>query len=213
MAITTTTLSAAVAAIDLTINVASATGITAPNNQTGTGITWLKIDQEIMAVITVNGTFIGVLRGQNGTPAQAHLSGTLVNIGLPADYPATNTLFISGAAVTQTLGGLILNPIRLAGSADAIASTPGVYVVATAGVDAMTIVAPTAAQEGTVIMIHSLTANAHTLTCSTAAMFDGVAVAKTIATFATGFIGQGLSMKANNLGWHIFAKAGTITLS
>lgn len=214
MAITTTTLSAAVGVNDQFINVASATGITAPNNQTGSGITWLNIDQEYLLVIGVSGTVIQVLRGQSGTGSLAHLSGSIIQIGLPTDFPSQQYNMGTAQIVTALIGGLILDPIRLAGAADAIASTPGNYVIATAGVDAMTCVAPTAAQEGNVIMIHSLTAsNVHTLTCSTAALFDGVAVAKTIATWTTGFIGQGLIMKATNLTWNVIAKAGTITLS
>ena len=55
MAITATTLSAAVALTDTVVNVASATGITAPNYQVGdpiqgisSGITFLLIDQEML---------------------------------------------------------------------------------------------------------------------------------------------------------------------
>jgi len=50
MAITVTTLAGAVAINDKVVNVASATGITAPNDQTGVGITYLFIDQELMKV-------------------------------------------------------------------------------------------------------------------------------------------------------------------
>ena len=56
MAITATTLSAAAGKSDLTISVASATGITAPNFTTGAGITVLQIDQEYL-LVTGSGSF------------------------------------------------------------------------------------------------------------------------------------------------------------
>lgn len=86
MAINVTTLSSAVALTDLTVTVASATGITAPNNQTGAGQTFLLIEQELMQVNTVTGTVIGVSRGVNGTAAAAHATAVNVIAGIPTDF-------------------------------------------------------------------------------------------------------------------------------
>lgn len=203
MAITNTTLSAAVATTDLVINVASATGITAPNFQTASGITWLRIDQEFMLVTAVNGTFISVLRGQMGTPVQAHLINTAVVIGLPADFTQPSALFNNPTFPTYKVGGLGFQPIFLGGSADAIPSTvPGDYVVKTAGVDAMTLAAPTLANDGIVISVFSDTTNAHTIT-ATSLLANGTAL-KTTATFAA-FRGAGLILKASNLVWHVLS--------
>lgn len=92
MALNATTLSSAVAAgpsgTDYIINVASATGITAPNFTSGSGITWLMVEQEWMQVTGVNGTAINVLRGQLGSCAAPHLSGSVVLAGLPTDFPS-----------------------------------------------------------------------------------------------------------------------------
>jgi hypothetical protein len=214
MAITTTTLSAAVGTNDQFINVASATGITAPNNQTGTGITYLKIDQEYMLVVAVSGTAIQVLRGQSGSGNAAHLINDAVLIGLPTDFPNQQTKVNTLEAVTGTIGGLVLPPIKLGGSADAIPVTgPGNYIVTTAGVNAMTLAAPTAGQDGIVITVFSDTTNAHTIT-ATSLLANGTAL-KTTATFPA-FRGAGLILKASNLVWHVLsngASAGVVVLT
>lgn len=214
MAITNTTLSTAVATTDQIISVASATGITAPNLQNGTGITYLKIDQEVMLVLTVTSTFIGVLRGQMGTPVQAHLINTAVIIGLPSDFSQPNDLLNLATLVTANIGALILPPIFLGGSADAIPSTvPGNYIVKTSGVNAMTLAAPTLAQDGIVISVFSDTTNAHTIT-ATSLFANGTAL-KTTATFPA-FRGAGLILKASNLVWHVLssgATAGTVVFT
>lgn len=214
MAITNTTLSAAVLTTDTVINVASATGITAPNFQTGSGITWLRIDQELMLVIGVSGTVINVLRGQNGTPAQAHLVNTAVAIGLPGDFSQVNETLVAASIATATIGALNLPPVFLGGSADAIPSTvSGSYIVKTAGVNAMTLAAPTLANDGIVISVFSDTTNAHTIT-ATSLFANGTAL-KTTATFPAQR-GAGVILKASNLVWHVLsngASAGVVVFT
>jgi hypothetical protein len=80
-ALTTTTTSAIVALADTSLTVASATGITAPGS--GATFLYLLIDREILAVRTVSGTTIGVMRGQNGTRATVHVSGAAVTVVPP----------------------------------------------------------------------------------------------------------------------------------
>jgi hypothetical protein len=214
MAITNTTLSGAVTATDTVVNVASATGITAPNFQTGTGITWLRIDQESMLVMSVSGTVIGILRGQLGTPAQAHLVNTAVVIGLPSDFTPVNENFLAATVVGLNINQLAMQPIFLGGSADAIpAGVAGNYIIKTAGVDAMTLAAPTLAQDGNVITIFSDTTNAHTLT-ATSLLANGTAL-KTTATYPA-FRGAGLILKVSNLVYHVLsngASAGVVVLT
>jgi len=78
-ALTTTTTSAIVADGGTTsVQVASATGITAPG--TGATFVYLLVDRELMGVRTVNGTTIGVSRGQNGTRATPHINGAAVTV-------------------------------------------------------------------------------------------------------------------------------------
>lgn len=87
MAITATTLSGAVGSSDTVVNVASATGISAPVTTTGSGFTLMKIDNEMMFVTAVSGTAVSVQRGQWGTVVASHLTSTPVLVGAPSDFP------------------------------------------------------------------------------------------------------------------------------
>ena len=149
MAITTTTLAAAMGQADTFAIVASATGITAPNNQTGTGMTWLRINQEVMPVITVSGVVIGVLRGQNGTTATTHVSGE-VQIGLPADFGLFNELLGSLSVEQHHYRGLQATRNFLSGTADVIpAGVAAYYVIKTGSADAMTLLRRRRRRKGT----------------------------------------------------------------
>lgn len=210
MAITTTTLSTAVAAgpagVDTVINVASATGITAPNFTTGGGLTYLLIDQELMFVTAVSSTFITVQRGIAGTPAQPHVVNTQVLIGLPGDFPYFADYFKNPLAATMQYGARTYPAVLLAGTADAIPSTvPGFYVVKTGSADAMTLAAPGVAQEGNIIDVWSDTLFAHTIT-ATSLFANGTAL-KTTATFAA-FRGCGVTLRATNLVYHVLGQTG-----
>jgi hypothetical protein len=86
----------------------------------------------------------------------------------------------------------------------AVTIADGTVVFTKAGVAAMTLAAPTAAQEGTTIVFTSGTANAHTLT-ATGLLEDGVTGgAKDLATFAA-FVGASLTLQAINLKWHVIS--------
>lgn len=99
MSINATTLSAAIGANDTALLVASATGITAPNNQTGAGVTLLYVENEIMGVTAVNGTYVNVTRGLAGTQALAHSASAPVLAGLATDFPKFTPAI--GAFVTK----------------------------------------------------------------------------------------------------------------
>lgn len=86
MAVTSTTLSGAMAQTDIVANLTSATGVTAPNFQTGVGVTYLFCEEEVMQVYSISGTVAGVLRGQLGTAAVAHAALTPIAIGQAADF-------------------------------------------------------------------------------------------------------------------------------
>ncbi len=81
MSLNATTLSGAITSTQNSFGVASATGITAPQNQTGTGFTYLLIENELMFVTGVTGTVVTVLRGQGGTQAAAHAASCPVVAG------------------------------------------------------------------------------------------------------------------------------------
>ena len=216
MSITTTTLTSALAATDTFVHVASATGITAPNFQTASGITVLVIEQERMLVIGApNGTFVPVLRGQGGTQQVAHANGALVFIGLPTDFTAFIEIFGNLMTSSQTVESQVQNAIQLTGSADALlSSVPGYYVIKTAsnGVDAITLNTPVAADEGNVIDIWSATSAAHTVTAATACFAVGVTGNKTVCTFPA-FPGAGIKLRVCNLLYHVISSGGTGTNS
>jgi len=101
MSLTVTTLSAAIAASDTYFAVASTTGITAPVSTTGSGYTWLLVENEIMFVESVNTStlVVNVLRGQLGTQAVAHGATAPVAAGAYSDFsgfaPATSAFGVT----------------------------------------------------------------------------------------------------------------------
>lgn len=87
--LTQTTLSADVTGTATLLQVTSATGITglAPNNNitaSQPAQTSLFIDRELISVTSVNGTVIGVVRGQGQTVATPHRKGAMVLAGYPS---------------------------------------------------------------------------------------------------------------------------------
>ena len=136
MSINVTTLTGAVGLTDTQIGVASATGITAPVSTTGSGFTYLQVDQELMFVTAVSGTFISVLRGQLGTQATSHLISARVIAGLPSDFngfvPAQNVSAdatpYSNAPIGTDQTGATITPngsyFRFTGSTALVTITP-----------------------------------------------------------------------------------------
>jgi len=116
---------------------------------------------------------------------------------------------IEEAVRSSSLGGKDL--VALSGSTDAI--NPHVeanYVVTTAGVDAMTLAAPTTGtDDGIKIIITSATTNAHTLT-ATGLLGTGTASVN-VATFAAR-AGSGLTLVAYAGKWNVLSSVG-ITFS
>ena len=87
-ALTKTTLSGAVTLSQTSFQVASATGIVAPNafggpSQTAGLNTTLVVDNESMTVEAVSGTIVTVVRGANGTKAVSHSAAAVVWVGNP----------------------------------------------------------------------------------------------------------------------------------
>lgn len=216
MAITVTVLQGAITSQQTSLGVLSATGITAPNNQTGVGITILQIDQEQMLVTTApNGTAINSLvRGWNSTPAQAHKDGSQVQIGGPSDFPTVSALWPNPNVQTNSISAAqTLVSQWLAGLTDAIPLQAGNYTIKSVAVDAMTLAVPAAGQAGQVIMIYSDSAFAHTLTCPSAILQAGVTAGnKTVATFAA-FKGAGLTLLATAQGSYTVLSSTGITFS
>lgn len=216
MSIVATTLTAAITQSQTTIPVTSVTNITAPNWQTGAGITYLFVDQEFMLVTAVNTTtlVVSVARGWLGSQAQSHVTGSQVQSGLPTDFSIQQMYDLSATIKTLAIGQMISPATFLAGTADAIPnSVPGFYVVKTGSANAMTLAAPPASAEGNIIEIWSDTLFAHTLT-ATSLLANGTAL-KTTATFPA-FRGAGLRLRACNGVYHVMsngASAGIVVLT
>jgi hypothetical protein len=111
----------------------------------------------------------------------------------------------------QPINQTVQNGVTLAAASGAIALVPGTVVITKTGsLAAMTLAAPTAAQDGLTITVTSATAFAHTIT-ATSLIEDGVTGgAKTTATFAA-FAGATIVLVAYNLKWHtVSLKAVTV---
>lgn len=156
MAFNTTTLSSAVTANDVSIVVASATGV-AP------GVLG-RIDDEIFLVRKdyVSGTTVGVHRGQNGTQTSAHVSGANVTFGLGSDFadapaqtevtypyrkPRVIRSYSANGAITLPQAGQ-----------DMVAILNGTNALA------MTLANPTKDQDGNLLIIVANGKAAHTVT-------------------------------------------------
>lgn len=102
---------------------------------------------------------------------------------------------------------------ELSGTTDVIAPhQSGNYIIKTAGVDAMTIGAPTVGVDDNLsIAIFSDTANAHTLTAPSAIFATGKAGANlTVITFLAGR-GSGVVLRAYNGTWQLVGNSGPVT--
>jgi hypothetical protein len=111
----------------------------------------------------------------------------------------------------QPFSTVNVNGITLASANGAIALVPGTVVITKTGsLAAMTLAAPTAAQNGLILRITSSTAFAHTVT-ATGLFDDGVTGgSKTTATFAA-FAGASMAVMAYEGKWHTLSlKAVTV---
>lgn len=92
-----TTLSAAITTGNARIiQIASATGVTAPVNSTPSTYTFLYVDRELMDVESVSGTNVIVIRGAEGTQAVPHASAAIVFV-----IPANLTVSMGGGQSGQ----------------------------------------------------------------------------------------------------------------
>lgn len=145
--------------------------------------------------ITV-GTYV---YGAAGGKVSAVANGNVAGI-------ARETVTADGDVIeVMPINAIVQNLVTAYAANGAIALTPGTATLTKAGVNAMTLAAPTVAQEGLILNIVSQTANAHTIT-ATALLDDGVTGgAKTTATFAA-FAGASITLMASNLKWAVLGK-------
>lgn len=197
MALTRTTISAAIAADADIIPVTSASGFAAGN--------FLRVDNEYMMVVAVNGTNIQVRsRGDLGSAAAAHNSLAPATTGLLSDLP---NYPLGQAAQVDAQGQTIVT--ASVDGALAIPTQNTLVLVQKAGVCAMTLAAPTTAQDGLEVTILSATANAHTVTYT--AGFYGDTTSSDVATFAAK-VGASMTIKAQGGKWGVVSLAN-VTLA
>lgn len=185
MSLTRTTISAAITADATTIQVTSATGFSAGY--------LARINDEFVHVNQVDGTTVKVQRGKQGTPGRAHGILSVIVVGPYAD-------FLEDSAYTPHT--------YTYGAAGAITPKPGLHRLAAASAAAMTLVAPTADQEGQKLLFVATAAQAYTITLGSG-YFNGAT--NTVATWAAA-IGNCLEIIAINGNWCVTLNKN-ITLS
>lgn len=198
MAITATTLAAAVSADDQVIKATSATGATVGG--------FAKFDNEFAEIIAINGTTIEVRRtGEQGSAVVAHNILAPLVFGLWSDLPELGntqvvpTPRLRGDLVTVGADAAIACPVR---------DTVFTIMKATA-LASSTFANPSAAQDGLVVTFTSGTEAAHVVTFVN--LNDGTTGNHTTATFAA-FKGCSLTVVAVRGEWNVVAANGvTIT--
>lgn len=197
MALTRTTIAAAISADALTIPVTSATGFAAGN--------FIRVDNEYMMVVSITGTSINVRsRGDLGSAAVAHNILAPATTGLLSDLPN----FPMGQAAQVDPNAQTIVTASVDGALD-IPVQNTLVLVQKAGVCAMTLAAPTTAQDGLEVTILSATANAHTVTYT--AGFYGDTTSSDVATFAAK-VGASMTIKAQGGKWGVVSLAN-VTLA
>ena len=155
MALSATTLSAPCAASDAKITVASASGFAVGQP--------VLVENELMAqTAAAVGLVIPVRRGLDGTVQGAHASGGYVATGLGSDFPGPapgQEVVYSPAAPDGMQAGWSYFTYSIAGAIPVIS---GVHTINGSGATAMTIGAPTAAQEGAELTVISKNLHANT---------------------------------------------------
>lgn len=151
--------------------------------------------------ITAGNSVYGAASGKVSSVANANIVGV-----------AMETVTADGDVIeVMSNNGPVENVVTAYSANGAIAVAGGTAMLTKAGVNAMTLAAPTVAQEGAVITVVSQTANAHTIT-ATGLIDDGVTGgSKTTATFAA-FAGAAITLMASNLKWAVISK-NVVTIS
>lgn len=214
MAITQTNLTADLSATALKMFVASGTGFPTAGASTPQNYI-VRIDKEFMLakLQPVSGTITLSQRGYDGTAAVAHDTLSKVEVSaLPSDFagpsPGNSVSLPPYLPAQETLG-----EDRTFTSAEIAAwgNQPREFAITKATAAAITLVAPSKAQDGLTLVFTSLTAAAHVITATTL-LGDAVSGSPhTTATFAA-FIGATLTLKAENGIYNVVSSTGvTIT--
>jgi hypothetical protein len=116
------------------------------------------------------------------------------------------------SAQRDVLASTVQLPTPLTGSADVL-TAPGLFIVNSSGVDAMTLAQPTAGDQqsggddGKTLTVIDNGGHAHTITCAT----NGIINSHHLVTF-NGTIGSFVTLQAYNAVWYPLANSG-VTVS
>jgi hypothetical protein len=186
MSLTATTLSAACGANDGSINVTAATGFVAKN--------LIRVDDELMRVLVVDGTRVDVARGLRGTRAVAHNALAFAVTGLTTDF-----------SQLQAIGPLAPLPrtYTLGSGAQNVPIAPGLFfLMGTTGstTDLYTLANPDANEDGLVMCFMARAAHAYRVTNVSGFNVGGSSL--DLATFG-GAIGDNFIVVASNGYWNV----------
>lgn len=196
MALSRTTASSAIGALDKAIYLASISGLSA-------GMT-IKVDDEKMRVVSVPASAslpVQVFRGIEGTAVVAHPISTGVVFGLGDDFAPAPDLARRRSVASYSAAGAIALP---AAGQDAVAIINGTAL-------AMTLAAPSKANDGDMLIISSSAAAAHTVTV--AGGLGGNTTNSDVLTFHATQV-QAVALIAVNEKWQLLgAVAGAATVA
>jgi len=122
---------------------------------------------------------------------------------MPAFGQASGGAFLPSQPAKVT-GWSVIPPVTLITANGAIPVESGIYRIITTGAAALTLRAPTAAEEGTTLVITAGTAVAHVIT-ATGLIQNGITGGAKNTAATAAFIGSGITLVALNGQWFVQA--------
>jgi hypothetical protein len=215
MSITATTLSVAISDTDKVLTVGSGSGFPAVGT-IGNPPYPVRIDKEFMLAVSqpASGTVNVIQRGYYGTAAVAHDKLAKVEVSAaPSDFAepsAGNVVSLPPyLPVQSTLGqDTTFTSTQVA----AWGNQPQEFAITKASAAAITLVAPSKAQDGLEVLFTNLTDAIHVITATSLLASSGSGSPYTTATWANAKAGGGLKLKAENGLWNVLS-ATNVTLT
>lgn len=218
MALTTTSLSAAIGASDLTLALTSTTGFPAVGAIGSRQLMRVDFEDMLVDVVPASGIVKVLLRGYNGTTAQAHETLAPVStssvasdfLDVPVGYTVTHPYALDDVL---TIG--VNTTFTAAGTAPTSTTLPlpiknTTYNITKASACAITLISGTAAQQGVKMTFFGTVAAANTITLTVG--FNGDTTSSDVATFAA-LVGSTFTIQCGPSGlWAPIAQNG-ITLA
>lgn len=214
MAITATALSADLSATGLTMKVASGTGFPTAGGPPSAPGYMVRVNREKMLAVSqpVAGVIKLAMRGYDGTFAQAH------DILSPVEVSALGSDFANPfpgntvALPPYTPGMHTIGETPRVITADEVAAWGNqaqVFQLIYAGATAVSLAAPSQAQDGLLVTFTSLVAQAHVIT-ATGLLGDGASGSpEDLATFDA-YIGATVVLMAQNGIWNVQSLVGVV---